>query len=106
MLLDEHDLMLDTRIRALTIGHGRDPLARGAAADFAERWAAAGRTVIDVVDWPEQAASWSRQAKRFTAGAPDAWVVVGSGHGWTQMSRRLRSSTQWDPARTYELPLK
>jgi hypothetical protein len=101
--------LLDMPIQALTIGHGRDPLSRAAALAFAERWTAAGRTVVDVVDWPEEAASWLRQAKRFTAGGPDAWVVAGSGRGWAAMRRRLQSSADrdsaWDPARTYELSL-
>lgn len=54
-----------------------------------------------MVDWPEAAASWLRAARRFTAEEPDAWVVAAAPVGWAQMSRRLRHSTGWDPARTF-----
>ncbi|WP_250906277.1 Ada metal-binding domain-containing protein [Nonomuraea sp. NEAU-A123] len=58
-------------------------------------------TVLAVVDWPEEAASWLRQARRFAAGPPDAWVVAGAPLGWARMSERLRQSTDWDPGRTF-----
>ncbi|MEV0622464.1 hypothetical protein AB0I81_54745 [Nonomuraea sp. NPDC050404] len=83
--------------RTVVIGHGRDS---GPAADaFARAWGEAA--VLATVDWPETAASWLRQARRFVSGEPDAWVVAGSPRGWAGMSERLRRSTDWDPARTY-----
>ncbi|MFF2953433.1 hypothetical protein ACFVVU_19040 [Kitasatospora sp. NPDC057965] len=89
---------------AVVIGHGRDEASVAAARAFArvlaERRRACGGSVLDVVDWPEEAASWLRQARRFTAPAPDAWVVAAGPRGWAGMSRRLRRSTDWDPART------
>ncbi|MER7701463.1 hypothetical protein ABTX81_00975 [Kitasatospora sp. NPDC097605] len=85
---------------SVVIGHGRDGASTAAARAFAARWQADGGTVLDVVDWPEEAASWLRQARRFTAPAPDAWVVAAGPRGWAGMSRRLRQSTSWDPART------
>lgn len=85
----------------MVVGHSRDAASRGAAAAFIEGWRAHGRPpVLAVVDWPESAASWLRAAGRFTAGDPDAWVVAATPLGWAQMSRRLRHSTGWDPART------
>ncbi|MFE2227655.1 hypothetical protein [Streptomyces kronopolitis] len=90
------------RISTVVIGHSRDAASRTAAAAFIEGWRAQGRPpVLAVVDWPESAASWLRAAGRFAAGAPDAWVVAAAPLGWAQMSRRLRHSTDWDPARTY-----
>ncbi|MFG2827391.1 hypothetical protein ACGFWI_08010 [Streptomyces sp. NPDC048434] len=91
-----------TRIATVVVGHGRDTASRSAAAAFAEAWRAHGRLpALAVVDWPESAASWLRAANRFTAEEPDAWVVAAAPLGWAQMSRRLRHSTDWDPARTY-----
>ncbi len=84
------------RPRTIVIGHGRD--AAPVAEAFARAWPG---IVLDVVSWPEEAASWLRQARRFTAGEPDAWVVAGAPRGWAGMSERLRRSTGWDPARTY-----
>ncbi|MBB5937051.1 hypothetical protein [Streptomyces zagrosensis] len=114
------------RVRSVSIGHARNSAARAAARAFAAAWradnafgrtedsAGAAReaadnidaaidehTVLAVVDWPEQAASWLRQARRFAAGAPDAWVVCGAPAGWARMARRLRLSTDWSPAHTY-----
>ncbi|MDP9867739.1 MULTISPECIES: ABC transporter substrate-binding protein [Streptosporangium] len=89
------------RIETVTVGHGRDAASRAAAQAFVRSWEAAGGTVLAVVDWPEEAASWLRPARRFAAGDPDAWVVAGAALGWAQMSRRLRHSTGWQPRRTY-----
>jgi hypothetical protein len=73
--------------------------ARTAAA-FACRWEARGGTVIDVITWPEEAASWLRQATRFAAADPDLWIMAGPPRGWAQMTRRLLWSTPWQPGRT------
>lgn len=95
-------LLRQVRPPALTlvVGSGRGPHARAGASALADRWAATGGTVLLVMDWPEEAASWLRAARRFVEPAPDAWAVVGPPQGWAQMSRRLRRSTDWDPART------
>ncbi|MER7502179.1 Ada metal-binding domain-containing protein [Nonomuraea pusilla] len=95
--------------RAVVIGHGRD--GGPAAEAFAAAWegttvhemadSTAEGTVLAVVRWPEAAASWLRQATRFTAGEPDAWVVAGAAPGWAGMAERLRRSTAWDPRRTF-----
>lgn len=89
------------RVRAVALGHGRDTASRSAVESFARVWEAGGGHVLAVVDWPEQAASWLRPARRLAAGAPDGWVVAGAALGWARMSRRLRQSTDWDPTRTY-----
>ncbi|MGW8969933.1 hypothetical protein [Streptomyces platensis] len=90
------------RIATVVVGHSRDAASRSSAAAFAEAWCEAGRQpVLAMVDWPETAASWLRAAHRFTADEPDAWVVAAAPVGWAQMSRRLRHSTDWDPARTF-----
>ncbi|MEQ4721216.1 hypothetical protein [Nonomuraea sp. B19D2] len=89
------------RIETVTLGHGRDAASTTAAQAFARAWHAQGGQILTVVTWPEEAASWLRPATRFAAGDPDAWVVAGAALGWAQMSRRLRHSTTWDPARTF-----
>ncbi|MFG2227235.1 hypothetical protein [Streptomyces sp. NPDC048644] len=84
----------------LVTGSSRDAPARRAVQLLAGRWQERGGEVIDAVDWPEDAASWLRQARRFTSAAPDVWLVTGTLTGWVQMGRRLTVSTTWDPART------
>lgn len=88
-------------VRAVAVGHGRERVHREAAEAFVHAWEASGREVTAVVDWPEDAASWLRPARRFTAGAPGAWVVSGAPVGWAQMSRRLAHSTGWAADRTF-----
>jgi hypothetical protein len=58
---------------------------------------------LDVVAWPEEAASWLRPAGRFASGEPDLWVMTGAAPGWAQMTRRLLWSTPWQPRRTLAL---
>lgn len=89
-----------TRIRAISVGHARDNASRSAADAIIRAWEDYGGDVLGVVDWPEDAASWLRQATQLVAGAPDAWVVAASPLGWAQMGRRLRHFTDWDPERT------
>ncbi|MFC5834031.1 hypothetical protein [Nonomuraea insulae] len=90
------ELVRAQRARTVVIGHGRG--AEAVAEAFAEAWEG---EVLAVVAWPETAASWLRQARRFTLGEPDAWVVAGGARGWAGMGERLRRSTAWDPERTY-----
>ncbi|MFD3573409.1 hypothetical protein [Streptomyces sp. NPDC058644] len=89
------------RIETVTIGHGRDTASRAAAEAFTAAWTARGGTVLTTVSWPETAASWLRPAIRLTAEAPDAWVLAAAPLGLAQLARRLRHSTDWDPARSY-----
>ncbi|WP_217236085.1 ABC transporter substrate-binding protein [Streptomyces sp. AC555_RSS877] len=86
---------------SVALGHGRDTASRDAAAAFADAWHGSGGHLATVVDWPEDAASWLRQARRLTRPEPDAWVVAAAPVGWAQMSRRLRHSTDWHPRRTF-----
>jgi hypothetical protein len=86
--------------RTIAIGRGRSAPAAATAAAFARRWEAEGRIVLDIVTWPEEAASWLRQATRFAAADPDLWVMTGPAVGWAQMTRRLLWSTPWQPGRT------
>lgn len=90
------ELVRAQRPRTVVIGHGRQ--AGPVAEAFAQAW---DGTVLAVVGWPEEAASWLRQARRFTAGEPEAWVVAGGARGWAGMSERLRRSTGWEPGRTF-----
>ena len=94
------ELALRRDARTVTVGHGRSAAAAAAAAAFARRWEDQGRIVLDVVTWPEEAASWLRQASRFAAAEPDLWVMAGPPGGWAQMTRRLLWSTPWEPGRT------
>ncbi|MFD9220623.1 ABC transporter substrate-binding protein [Streptomyces sp. NPDC060064] len=89
-----------SRIETVAVGHSRDAASRAAAEAFTTAWQARGGKVLAVVDWPETAASWLRPGRRLTAGPPDAWVVAAAPPGFVQLSRRLRHSTDWDPART------
>ncbi|MFI9404374.1 hypothetical protein [Nocardia sp. NPDC052316] len=84
----------------VTIGHSRDADSADAADAFAAAWREYGH-VTAVVDWPEDAASWLRQARRLTAGAPDGWVIAASAEGFAQLSRRLVYSTDWTARRTF-----
>jgi hypothetical protein len=93
-------LALQEDARVIAVGRGRSPAATRAARGFARRWEAAGRTVLCVVTWPEEAASWLRQATRFADANPDLWVMAGPAGGWAQMTRRLLWSTAWQPERT------
>jgi hypothetical protein len=94
------ELALCRGARGVAIGSGRSAVAAAAATAFARRWEASGGTVLCVVTWPEEAASWLRQATRFTAADPDLWVMAGTPRGWAQMTRRLLWSTSWQPGRT------
>ncbi|MER5389829.1 hypothetical protein [Saccharopolyspora sp. NPDC002686] len=88
------------RARTVVIGRSRDEASRAAAEAFAAAWPEVGGTVLATVDWPEEAASWLRPARRMTADAPDAWVVAAAPLGFAQLARRLRHSTEWEPSRT------
>ncbi|WP_190813320.1 type 1 periplasmic-binding domain-containing protein [Saccharopolyspora pogona] len=91
---------LRPRAASIVIGSSRDAPSRDTADAIAQAWVQRGGHMLDVVDWPERAASWLRQARRFAAQDPDAWVVTGQVSGWVQMGRRLVHSTDWNPART------
>ena len=94
-------------IESITIGHGRDKGSKEIAYAIAELWETTGGSegkggyVLNIVDWPEEAASWLRQATRFTCDEPDAWIVTGPLLGWIQMCRRLYRDTNWDAQRTF-----
>jgi hypothetical protein len=94
------ELAMDRSATIVAIGRGRSAAAARAASRFARRWEGSTRTVLCVVTWPENAASWLRQATRFAAANPDLWVMTGPGCGWAQMTRRLLWSTPWQPERT------
>ncbi|MEV6413539.1 hypothetical protein [Kribbella sp. NPDC051718] len=92
-------LLTQRAATSIVIGSSRDDHSLARAEELAKAWESAGGEVLDIVDWPEQAASWLRQARRFAAGAPDAWVVIASPTGWHHLTRRL-AQTSWDPGRT------
>ncbi|WP_405165730.1 hypothetical protein OG203_11915 [Nocardia sp. NBC_01499] len=85
----------------VSIGHSRDANSVAAADAFFSAWRERGHRVSAVVDWPEDAASWLRQARRLTAGAPDVWVIAAAVDGFVQLSRRLVHSTHWTARRTF-----
>ena len=94
------ELALSRGARTVAIGRGRSAGAAEAVTAFARRWEASGATVLTVVTWPEEAASWLRQAARLAAADPDLWIMAGPPRGWAQMTRRLLWSTAWQPGRT------
>src|SRR4051812_39956353 len=81
----------------VNVGHGRDEDSRRQAATFVDAW---DGEIGVVVSWPAEAASWLRPARRFAAGAPDAWVVADTATGWAGFGRRLAENPSWEPART------
>jgi hypothetical protein len=83
--------------RARHIVIGTDSASRPEGEQIAAAW---GGLVLATVTWPETAASWLRQARRFAAPEPDAWVVAATPAGWAGMTRRLLLSTSWSPHRT------
>ncbi|WP_410673905.1 hypothetical protein [Amycolatopsis sp. cmx-4-68] len=97
------DLELETlvgligRARHIVLGTAADSASRADGASIAAAW---GGPVLATVTWPETAASWLRQARRFAAPDPDVWVVSATLPGWAGMSRRLLASTSWSPHRT------
>jgi hypothetical protein len=93
-------LAVTRRAHVIGTGHGRTQTARDAVAAFTLRWQVRSGTVVSGGHWPETAASWLRHATRLAALRPDLWLMVGPATGWAQMVRRLRWSTDWDPART------
>jgi hypothetical protein len=84
----------------IAVGSGRTTAALAAADAITRAWRARGGTVTDTVTWPETAASWLRQARRFADAPPDLWVMTGPEVGWAQMTRRLLWSTTWRPEHT------
>ncbi|MGV9316576.1 hypothetical protein ACWDR0_30985 [Streptomyces sp. NPDC003691] len=94
------ELALARGTRSIAVGSGRTPAALAAAATITRTWRACGGTVADTVTWPETAASWLRQARRFAAAPAGLWVMTGPETGWAQMTRRLLWSTSWRPDRT------
>jgi hypothetical protein len=94
------ELALGRGARSVAIGRGRSAAAAAAVTEFARHWEAGGGTVLTVVTWPEEAASWLRQATRLAAADPDLWIMAGSPRGWAQVTRRLLWSTPWPPGRT------
>ncbi|RSM35598.1 hypothetical protein DMA12_43525 [Amycolatopsis balhimycina DSM 5908] len=85
------------RARHVVIGTAADPASRDGGARIASAW---GGLVLATVTWPETAASWLRQARRFATPEPDVWVVSATPAGWAGMASRLRQSTSWSPHRT------
>jgi CelD/BcsL family acetyltransferase involved in cellulose biosynthesis len=85
------------RARHVVIGTAADPVSRADGARIASAW---GGLVLATVTWPEQAASWLRQARRFATPDPDVWVVSATPAGWAGLTRRLLASTSWSPHRT------
>ncbi|MDT7802914.1 MAG: hypothetical protein QOI78_6347 [Actinomycetota bacterium] len=85
------------RARHVVIGTSADPVSRADGERIASAW---GGPVLATVTWPETAASWLRQARRFAAPEPDVWVVSATPAGWAGMARRLAVSTSWSPHRT------
>ncbi|UZJ26852.1 hypothetical protein RHODO2019_18395 (plasmid) [Rhodococcus antarcticus] len=83
----------------VTLGHGRHPASWAAVQAFALAWERPGRTVLDTVTWPAQAASWRRAAQRLIGGDPDVLVVADTPSGWAQVARRLSVDHGWDPTR-------
>lgn len=94
------ELAVDRGAVTAVVGHGRDATSTEIANAFSDAWSTGSREVLEVVSWPEAAASWLRQANRFAVQVPDIWVMTGEPPGISGMMRRLASSPRWSPART------
>ncbi|MFB6819355.1 hypothetical protein ACFCV8_32965 [Streptomyces sp. NPDC056347] len=86
--------------RSIAVGSGRTPAALAAADAITRAWQAAGGVMATTTTWPETAASWVCQARRFADAPADVWVMTGPEVGWAQVARRLLWSTSWRPDRT------
>lgn len=93
-------LLQAARAAAISIGHGRHRASAAAARALAAAWTQRGGTVLEVISYPADAASWLRPARRLTSGQPDAWAIADSPAGCAQLSRRLAGQPGWTPART------
>jgi hypothetical protein len=72
-----------------------------AAGALADAWTGAGGTVLEIVSYPPDAASWLRPARRLARGQPDAWVIADNPAGCAQLARRLAGQPGWAAARTF-----
>jgi hypothetical protein len=103
-------LLRAARATTIAIGHGRHPASAAAAQALADAWTGADRTVpdagrtggtvLDVISYPADAASWLRPARRLARGQPDAWVIADTPAGCAQLARRLAGQPGWAAART------
>ena len=86
-------------IRRTAIGSGRDPISVSSADLLAQSLHDSG---VDVtrVDWPVEAASWLRPARRLCASGTDGWVVLDHLAGAAQILRRLIEQDTWRADRT------
>ncbi|HEY3981617.1 MAG TPA: hypothetical protein VGM79_30475 [Streptosporangiaceae bacterium] len=114
-------LLRAARATSIAIGHGRHPASAAAARALADAWTGAtqtvpdaarngatvpgagrtGGTVLDVVGYPADAASWLRPARRLARAQPDAWVIADNPAGCAQLARRLAGQPGWAAARTF-----
>jgi len=93
---------------SLSIGHNREETNINIAACIANKWIetqnwvrSEGGYILNVVDWPESAASWLRQAKQLNQDNPDAWVIISSFKSAMQILQRLSAEKNWIPERTF-----
>jgi alkylated DNA repair protein (DNA oxidative demethylase) len=85
----------------IAVGHGRTPAAQVTATAFADLWRTRGGQLTVVVDWPAEAASWLRQARRLTAHHVAAWVIADTAAGWAPMAARLAAAPDWKAQDTF-----
>jgi hypothetical protein len=85
----------------IAIGHGRHATSREAATAVSDAWRGLGRTVLTTVDWPAEAASWLKSARRLVSCHPDAWVIIDNPAGWAQLAIRLAEHESWSATRTF-----
>jgi Periplasmic binding protein len=85
----------------VAIGHGRHPASVAAARALAAGWTQTGGTVLDVIGYPADAASWLRPARRLAGGQPGAWVIADTPAGCAQLAGRLAGQPGWTAARTF-----
>jgi hypothetical protein len=85
----------------IAIGHGRHQASWDTAHALQDSWAATGRSVLNVVSWPEQAASWLKPARQLVGSHPDAWVIIDNPAGCAQLAERLSAHPDWTATRTF-----
>ncbi len=95
------DLLGAAGASTIAIGHGRHTTSRETAIAVSDAWRGLGRTVLGTVDWPADAASWLKSARRLVSTHPDAWVIIDNPAGCAQLAIRLAEQENWTATRTF-----
>ncbi len=95
---------------SVAIAHSRDDESCLLAQAIKEDWETKtnwvrheGGFVLSVVDYPEEAASWLRQAQKLAGTNPDIYVLIGYGNGLEKLLNRLSQEANFRKEDTFVL---